>query len=342
MVELPTHVRRVVARGHEYFYFQRNRGTPLEGPRVALPSDLYSLEFWQAYHEARGDTEPVGRAFKDLIAAYKISPEFTSRAPATQADYMRYLDIMSRAWGPLLVSGVRPKHVLKLRDAFAATPVAANHLLSVAKTLINWGIPREFTDTNPCTAIPKFVTEDGGARPWPIWAFDLIESHAREDIRHAVWLARYTGQRQADVLRMSKFDLEDGGINVTQQKTGKRLWIPLHQNLRTEMERWEINPPWTLVQTPRGQPYNTARFRAAWTRLMNSTPAGRIRREGHTFHGLRASSVESLREAGCDDAGVESITGMSQAMIRRYSRFVDQRRLARAAVLRLERTGRKL
>jgi integrase len=204
------------------------------------------------------------------------------------------------------------------------------------------GIPREFTDTNPCTAIPKFVTEDGGARPWPIWAFDLIESHAREDIRHAVWLARYTGQRQADVLRMSKTDLEDGGINVTQQKTGKRLWIPLHQNLRTEMERWKINPPWTLVQTPSGQPYNTARFRAAWTRLMNSTPAGRIRREGHTFHGLRASSVESLREAGCDDAGVESITGMSQAMIRRYSRFVDQRRLARAAVLRLERTGRKL
>ena len=243
MVELPTHVRRVVARGHEYFYFQRNRGMPLEGPRVALPSDLYSLEFWQAYHEARGDTEPVGRAFKDLIAAYKISPEFTSRAPATQADYMRYLDIMRRAWGPLLVSGVRPKHVLKLRDAFAATPVAANHLLSVAKTLINWGIPREFTDTNPCTAIPKFVTEDGGARPWPIWAFDLIESHAREDIRHAVWLARYTGQRQADVLRMSKTDLEDGGINVTQQKTGKRLWIPLHQNLRTEMERWKINPP---------------------------------------------------------------------------------------------------
>jgi len=64
-------------------------------------------------------------------------------------------------------------------------------------------------------------------------------------------------------------------------------------------------------------------------------------REGYTFHGLRASSVENLREAGCDDAGVESITGMSQAMIRRYSRFVDQRRLAKAAVLRLERTGRE-
>jgi hypothetical protein len=55
-----------------------------------------------------------------------------------------------------------------------------------------------------------------------------------------------------------------------------------------------------------------------------ATPAGRIRTEGYT-----------------DDKGVESITGMSQAMIRRYSGFADQRRLAKAAVLRLERTGQE-
>jgi len=236
---------------------------------------------------------------------------------------------------------VRPKNVLKLRDAWATTPVAANHLLSIAKTLINWGIPREFSDSNPCAAIAKLETEDGGAKPRPGWAFDLIEAHAREDLRRAVWLGRYTGQRQADVLRMGKGDLEDGGIHVIQQKTGKVLWIPLHRDLEKEMKCWDAVPPWTFVQTPKGEPYDTERFRAAWTRLMNTTPAGRIRREGFTFHGLRASSVENLREAGCDDAGVESITGMSQAMIRHYSRFADQRRLAKAAILRLERTSQE-
>jgi hypothetical protein len=85
--------------------------------------------------------------------------------------------------------------------------------------------------------------------------------------------------------------------------------------------------------------YGTGRLSLEeWQKLATSQ---HIRREGYTFHGLRASSVENLREAGCDDAGVESITGMSQAIIRRYSRFVDQRRLAKAAVLRLERTGRE-
>jgi hypothetical protein len=37
---------------------------------------------------------------------------------------------------------------------------------------------------------------------------------------------------------------------------------------------------------------------------------------------------------------IEAITGMSPAMITRYSRFADQKRLAKAAVRRLE--GRTL
>ncbi len=338
MFELPPHVRRVTAKGREYFYFQRNRGTPLESPRIALPHDVHSIAFWQAYRDAAGQIdEPAGRTFNDLISTYEMSPEFRAKAVATQKDYQRYLNSLREAGGPLLVSGGRPKHVLKLRDAWATTPVAANMLVAIAKLLSNGGLPREFAESNPCLAIPKLKTEDGGARPWPVWAFDFIEAHAREDIRRAVWLARFTGQRQADVLRMGKADLEDGGIKVTQQKTGKELWIPLHQDLREEMRAWEVLPPWTFVQTPKSEAYSVEWFRAAWSRLMMSTPAGRIRREGFTFHGLRASSVEKLREAGCEDREIESVTGMSTAMITRYSRFADQRRLAKAAILRLER-----
>ena len=126
---------------------------------------------------------------------------------------------MSKAWGQLHVGGVRPKHVLQLRDAWSDTPVAANHLLSVLKTLINWGIPREFSETNPRIHVPKLEIDEKGARPWPVWDYRLIEEHAREHMQRAVLLARYTGQRQADVLRMAPCDIEDGGINVTQQKT---------------------------------------------------------------------------------------------------------------------------
>ena len=162
-------------------------------------------------------------------------------------------------------------HVLQLRDAWSDTPVAANHLLSVLKTLINWGIPREFAESNPCIHVPKLEIDEGGARPWPLWAYGLIQKHAREDIQRAVLLAHHTGQRQADVLRMAPEHIAGGGIYVTQQKTGKELWVPLHADVEGMLKSWYGSP---YVRTARGERYTPDSFRAAWTRLMNDTPCG--------------------------------------------------------------------
>jgi integrase len=187
--------------------------------------------------------------------------------------------------------------------------------------------------------VPKLEIDEGGARPWPLWAYGLIQKHAREDIQRAVLLAHHTGQRQADVLRMAPEHIADGDIYVTQQTTGKELWVPIHADLEGMLKSWDGSP---YVRTPRGERYTPDSFRAAWTRLMNDTPAGKIRKEGYTFHGLPASSVEKLGEAGCDDRQIGAFTGMCPSMITRYSRFADQKRLARAAVGRLEgRTSRE-
>ena len=333
-LELPKYVHRVLnGTRREYFYFQRGRSTRTPGQRMRLPAGPHTPEFWAAYQNYLGANVPIGRSFDDLIASYKHSPEFMKRSNATKRDYARYLDIISKAWGPLNVASCRPKHVIALRDKWASTPVSANHLLSVLKTLINWGIPREFCETNPCIYAPKLETDEGGARPWPLWAYKLIDECEREDMIRAVMLARYTGQRQSDVLCMDPTDVEEGGIKIVQQKTGKELWVPLHANLRDALERWTGSP---YVHTSKGEAYTADRFRAAWTRLMNETPAGRIREEGFTFHGLRASSCEKLREIGCSDEEIGSITGMSPSMIRRYLRFANQKRLAKAAMRRLE------
>ena len=264
-IALPKYVQRIISGGREYFYFQRGRGSASSGPRVKLPHGPHDAEFWAAYKSCLGSEVPSARTFDALISAYKIAPEFTKRAAATQRDYSRYLDIVSTAWGQLHVGSVRPKHVLQLRDAWAETPVAANHLLSVLKTLINWGIPREFSETNPCIHVPKLEVNEGGARPWPLWAYNLVTEHASEDMLRAVLLAQYTGQRQEDVLMMAPEHIEDGGISVVQQKTGKELWLPLHRDLKAALEGWSGSP---FVLTPRGKPYTPDSFRAAWTRLI--------------------------------------------------------------------------
>jgi hypothetical protein len=52
-ITLPKGVHRTVARGREYFTFQAGRGTKRAGPRVKLPSDPQSPEFWAAVHDAQ-------------------------------------------------------------------------------------------------------------------------------------------------------------------------------------------------------------------------------------------------------------------------------------------------
>jgi integrase len=249
----------------------------------------------------------------------------------TKRDYARYLDIISQAWGKLNVASCRPKHVIHLRDKWADTPTKANMLVAVLRLLIEWGIALEYSESNPCTHVRRLETNPEGARPWPSWAFKLIDETGREDIKRAVLLARYTGQRQADVLRMNHKDIEDGGILVTQQKTGKELWVPLHPALKDALEGLE---QLAVCGEPEGRAVHP---RAIPWRVMEYTPAGRIREEGFVFHGLRASACEKLREAGCGDREIEAITGMSPDMVTRYSRFADQKRLAKAAAEKLAR-----
>lgn len=58
-----------------------------------------------------------------------------------------------------------------------------------------------------------------------------------------------------------------------------------------------------------------------------------------SYGGLRKNLEPSdykLREAGCGNREIESITGMSPSMVTRYSRHADQKRLAKAAMRRLE------
>jgi hypothetical protein len=225
-VELPRYVHRVLSRGREYFYFQRGRESASQEPSIRLPGNPHAVEFWAAYKEALGTEPPSGKTFDDLIAAYKFSPEFARLSDTSKREYTRYLETISELMSKFHVSALRPKHVIQLRDKFAATPVAANHLIAILRVLIAWGIPREFSDTNPCIHVPKLDTDVKGARPWPVWAYELINKHAKEGIRRAVLLAHYTGQRQEDVLRMAPEHIEDGGIVLKQLKTGKVLWMP--------------------------------------------------------------------------------------------------------------------
>jgi hypothetical protein len=100
----------------------------------------------------------------------------------------------------------------------------------------------------------------------------------------------------------------DAGVTWEATRLATAAYVILHDGKRRTVSLLtqlgvKEKIPFISSSVP-ANPYNLLAkmpLRAAWTRLMNDTPAGLIRKEGYTFHGLRASSVEKLRERGCDN-----------------------------------------
>jgi hypothetical protein len=128
------------------------------------------------------------------------------------------------------------------------------------------------------------------------------------------------------------------GINVTQQKTGRRLWVPfIYPEFETVLASWERRPgPFYL--RPDGKAYTRPALSTAWNRERDSNEALKPL-AGLVLHGLRATAVVRARKRGLSDLQISNVFGMSEPMVSRYSRLADQGDMAMAAVHFLDRTG---
>ena len=341
-VKLPPHVHAVTARGKAYYYFQRFRGTQREEPRVKLPGEpldrdgLPTPEWWRAYRELCGEEQqgPKRGTFGAMILAYKASPEWNDLSPKSKSERTRNLGVIEGAWGDLQVSGLAAKHVLELRDRHATTPAAANNIIRSLSSMLSWSIPRGWLTHNPCTRVKKLKIGEGYA-PWNWEEIEMFRSHARHDLWWAAGLALFTGQRLGDVIGMLWSDFQGGLIGVTQNKTGKKLWIPMHAQLKRVLNgipRRSVN----ILTNSRGGPWTVDGFKSSWAEEMKRDVFRPLRDNNRVFHGLRKSAVVFLLEAGCTDAEVSAITGQSRQMVEHYAKQVNQKKLAAAAVLKWE------
>ena len=122
------------------------------------------------------------------------------------------------------------KHVLALRDKYAATPASANNLLRCLSSMLSWSVPRGWRADNPCDHVKKLKGSEP-YEPWPWEAIELLREAAPPELWWVAALALYTGQRQGDVLQMKLSDVREGAVSVVQEKTGVKLWVPIHRSL---------------------------------------------------------------------------------------------------------------
>lgn len=364
-IALPPHVHRTVARGKEYFAFHPFRGTQRAGKRVPLPGAPQNIdgslnaEWWARYRELSGDAPAHQRpgSIAALISAYQSSPEWAALADSTRTDWSRYLNHIKSVWAERSVDALEPKHILALRDTYADMPPAppavptkpldeyvdrpasANNLLRSFSAMLAWSVPRGWRIDNPCVHVPKFKSGDGYA-PWSWDDISVFRKHAANRFVVAQALALYTGQRLGDVLAMPRTDIKDGLIAVVQEKTGTKLWIPMHRDLKPLISGLD-HESITILVNAEGLPWTKDGFKTSWGKQMDADELASLRARRLVFHGLRKSSVVFLLEAGCTDAEVAAITGQSRDMVEHYAKQVNQRRLAAAAILKWEAAERR-
>lgn len=340
MPKFPKGVHRVVARGREYFFYQANRGTALEGARIALPRDTQAPEFWIALRKAQGlqgaATEPEIVTFGavcDMFLAWMATT--TELAESTKAQYRLGLAKARRAWNALPADGLRPVHVQALMDKMADTPGAANGVLGVLQKLSVWGRKRDHFPHSITEGITAFDPQ-GGHRPWTPAQMTAAEKKLTGMVRRGYFLERYTGQRGSDVVRLAPSFVDDGGFRLLQIKNGEHvgeIWVPIEPELEAEMATWEI-PAGDIgpyLRQANGKKYG----RKLLDKHFNEARAEIPELAGTTLHGLRATRVVELRQRGYTTLQIQDLVGMSAKMVDNYCRFADRKANGRAALVEL-------
>lgn len=338
---LPKHVHCVTkANGRKFFYYQASRATTAAGKRIALGSDPLDPQFWQrlsAAQNAAGNAgpltppEPKG-TWAELITLYKASQEFEDLRPRTQRAYTSYLDRLFTIAGDRLVAEMTRADVYQLRDLMSKTPVAANQMVSVLRTLVEWSIPRHWRTDNPALKIKQLKHDEDGASPWPDEAYQFVLGHAPEDLRRMAFLGRACGQRREDLIALRGVNLLADGIKLSISKLRDRPhFVPLLKSQVAEIRSWCVKDLDFFLKSPSGNPYTGNGLNNRWNRWRKSEEAKPIADAKMTIHGLRATAVCDRRAVGTEDGAIADELGMSTQMVSRYARYADKARSARAS-----------
>ncbi|WP_316171239.1 hypothetical protein [Bradyrhizobium sp. SZCCHNRI1058] len=289
-------VRKKNGRAYTYYYWNPGRGTDREGERIKLPNaDTEPRAFWTEVERRQASIRtafPAG-SIGDLISRYRASDEFKRLADGTRTNYEVTMRRMEEQ-GAARVRDLTPFVVQTARDAMKATPVMANQMLSVGRTIFDWAIPLGLAEANPFEKVRDFDIPDRGHVPWPDWIVDDVRAHAWPDLVRMTRLGIMTCQRGSDLIRMGPEHRDRNGLWCRPKKTRKRrraFHIPLAAVDAIEIDRW-AETPMTFTNTrwlkpierfrddlylysPKGAQYTPDGLRARWGRWLESTSEGK-------------------------------------------------------------------
>lgn len=338
-------VKRKLAAGEVVTYHYAWRG----GPRIkaAEGSPEFTVEYCRLTR-----TRPFGPGagtLAELIRTYVASEAYKARKASTRKGYDWAIDkieaeFFDMPYGAIGERGFRQAVVTWRDEEFAETPRAGDLVIAVFRMILAFGLDREIIDKNPLEGIAKL---SNGTRRDIIWTDDHVakfKAKAPARMVLAMELARWTGQRQGDLLRLTWAAYDGNYLTLRQGKTGAGVSVkvaaPLKAILDAEKARVAARAKepgavaaLTILTNRSGLPF-TEGFRASWRKAVENAGI-----TGVTFHDLRGTFITTAYRNGASIKEIASVSGHSEQDAERIIRKHYLR--SDSAVLAFERGNKK-
>ena len=318
-------------------YFRRGKGL-----RLALPAAIGSSDFDIAYRAALSGQLAIGQehraqpalgTIEALIISYMHSAAYRGLRETTKTGYASRIEALRTQHGHRTVVGLtRERITMGILQPYADRPGAALSTLKMLRVLIRHAIDIGWLKHDPSMGIKRPKTRE--IRSWTDLEIETFEERwpigTKQRLVFALML--YTGQRRSDVHRMTWSDVTGTSIRVVQQKTGRKLALPLHRELLATLATADRDHA-TIINTERGRPFTVDGF-SQWMRVAITDAGLPLDCQPH---GLRKAAGRRLAEAGCTAHQIMAVLGhKTLTEAERYTREADQGRLAIEAVAKLQ------
>lgn len=292
----------------------RARVKVINHPAQALPRTLKAA--WRLATAPRNlDWRKLGKSSQALYIA--------------RAERLLALEIApGLSYADVPVADLKRRHVKTLLGSMSDTPHAAYDALVVLRKMILVALDEEWIEIDPTHRI-KYRPETKGHRAWTDAERTAYETRwpLGTLARTAYACVLYGGPRRSDVARFKWADFEGDQFPHVQQKTGKKLVLPVLPPLRAALDaaprlgEFILTTPWG---TPRALGTLTNDFHT-WT-----TEAGLT---GCTMHGLRKTLGKILAEEGATTRELMEVLGHTSIQhAELYSREAEQARMAKSGM----------
>lgn len=264
------------------------------------------------------------------MRAYMQSPTWRELARSTKASRTVYL----RELAPISHIGVKSvtrRAVVTLRDAVAERGNGAgNGFLMAVSVLFDWAVDQGWLAVSPVYKVKSLPV--GHLPEWTAEHAQIALRHAPERLRRVVILGLYTGQRRGDLCAARWSDYDGQTLRFTQQKTGTKIVLQVHPDLKVELDAWPREGE-TILLNARGGPWapNTL------SKLMPKVLQGQGLPPGLNIHGMRKLFATGMAENGATAHEIQASTGhKTLSMVQLYTASADQRKLAEGAVGKIQ------